>query len=239
MKPIWLTGLLFLLSFLAIADEKVHFSATSPLIYPISLSHTSYVRGTINTERDFASAVLMNSKGEKVKHLSERANELRLYLKPEHSGDYVIKLTSEVNNSAQVQLHPAIEQPVQMAAAPLLSQRLGLLQQELAEGEGTDDFWQEMAASGTPLVEYQDDDSALVTFLWRGAKHNVQLYGAPFGSHQNLVRLADSDVWFKTYALPSDTVMALPISTGCASRPRSGKSFSYRYLGNQTTRPIE
>ncbi|WP_420994171.1 alpha/beta hydrolase-fold protein [Cupriavidus sp. 30B13] len=75
-------------------------------------------------------------------------------------------------------------------------------------------FWREMAARGTPLVEPADADGAgmLVTFLWRGARGNVRLFGSPAGDHDALARLGDSDVWFRSYRLPATTRLSYQLA---------------------------
>lgn len=56
-------------------------------------------------------------------------------------------------------------------------------------------------------MEPVDDSHKRVTFLWRGAKQNVFILGSPAGDHDPLFRLGDSDVWFRSYVVPADTVM--------------------------------
>jgi enterochelin esterase family protein len=77
-------------------------------------------------------------------------------------------------------------------------------------GTNTDAFWSEMRERGTPLVEPFGPDAAyqLVTFLWR-AVHETRnvIVKASFSDPVSptdlaLHRLADSDVWYRTYKLP-------------------------------------
>ena len=65
-------------------------------------------------------------------------------------------------------------------------------------------FWQDAAAWGGPLVEPVDARHSRVTFLWRGARHNVRLIGAPSADHEWLDRLGDTDIWFKSFTVPND-----------------------------------
>jgi len=88
-------------------------------------------------------------------------------------------------------------------ASPTLQQ----LQRELAAGGNTDAFWRARQAQGTPMVEPVDADHKRVTFLWRGARSNVFLLGSPESEHDPLFRLGRSDVWFRSYVVPADTVM--------------------------------
>lgn len=87
--------------------------------------------------------------------------------------------------------------------SPLLQQ----LARELAAGGDTEAFWRARKTQGTPLVEPVDAQHKRVTFLWRGAHSNVFLLGSPTGEHDPLFRLGDSDVWFRSYVVPADTVM--------------------------------
>ena len=88
-----------------------------------------------------------------------------------------------------------------------VSPRLQQLSRELAAGGSTVDFWQEREREGTPMVEPVDADHKRVTFLWRGASRNVFILGSPAGDHDPLFRLGHSDVWFRSYVVPSDTLM--------------------------------
>lgn len=88
-----------------------------------------------------------------------------------------------------------------------ISPRLQALKQTLAAGGSTAAFWQERELEGTPMVEPVDAGHKRVTFLWRGAQNNVFLLGSPAGEHDPLFRLGGSDVWFRSYVVPADTLM--------------------------------
>jgi enterochelin esterase family protein len=89
------------------------------------------------------------------------------------------------------------------------SPRIERLRAELANAViTTENFWSEIKASGTPLVEPLGEKHALVTFLWRGSTdtRNVLVYLSDFGGVRPqdymMRRLARSDVWFLTVRLP-------------------------------------
>ncbi|MTH48272.1 alpha/beta hydrolase-fold protein [Intestinirhabdus alba] len=89
-----------------------------------------------------------------------------------------------------------------------LSPTIRHLRQQLSQGQSSASFWQQIAQrGGTPLTEESDANNVIVTFLWRGAKHNVFILGAPSGDHDPMFRLADSDVWYRSYLLPKQTLM--------------------------------
>ncbi len=68
-----------------------------------------------------------------------------------------------------------------------------------------ENFWQHINKLGTPLIEPLDEKNVRMTFLWRGAKHNVRLFGGPANDHMWLAKLPDSDIWFHSFDVPNDT----------------------------------
>lgn len=98
---------------------------------------------------------------------------------------------------------PLMVAQVMEPVSPTLQQ----LAKQLAAGGTTAAFWQARQQAGTPLVEPVDATHKRVTFLWRGARGNVFILGSPAGDHDPLFRLAQSDVWFRSYVVPADTVM--------------------------------
>lgn len=103
---------------------------------------------------------------------------------------------------------PAADQQVLLPQAPLRSPRLQALAAQLAAGASSDAFWQEVAAQGAPLVEPWSDSERLVSFVWRGARHSVRLFGSPSGNHEPLQRLESgklpNDVWWASFVMPRD-----------------------------------
>jgi enterochelin esterase-like enzyme len=67
--------------------------------------------------------------------------------------------------------------------------------------EDLEEFWRAVRASGTPLVEPIDDDTVLVTFLWRG---EAEVTNVGWGVDLTLERLPDTDLWYGSVLLPAD-----------------------------------
>jgi len=72
-------------------------------------------------------------------------------------------------------------------------------------------FWRSMRGRGTPLVEPVPgaEDSLLLTFFWRGDAdtRDVAVVGGVAGwvpSQNTMQRVAESDVWYRTYVVGSD-----------------------------------
>lgn len=97
-----------------------------------------------------------------------------------------------------------------LAQAAPESPRVARLVADIAGGDGSalEQFWSEMKAQGTPLYEPGGDpEHALVTFLWRGEADTRNVL-VNFDAEQNfanlqLVQLTGTDVWQRSYRLPS------------------------------------
>jgi enterochelin esterase-like enzyme len=97
-------------------------------------------------------------------------------------------------------------------AAPVDSARLAaaLSGGPLGLQDAIDALWEEVAASGAPLMEPIDDDTTLVTFLWRdpGDTDNalVLFFSAPTDGDFSdflMTHVPGTDLWFRSYPLPS------------------------------------
>jgi enterochelin esterase family protein len=130
-----------------------------------------------------------------------------LEIHAESEGPYAITIDSIVPPSAQIKPAEVLESP-----------RLRRLQQSLAAGGTTDEFWREARRGRGPLIERDGvqpplaDGTSLVTFLWRGAKTGVRLFGAPSNDHDDLKRLAASDVWYGSYRVPNAARIAYKLA---------------------------
>lgn len=114
------------------------------------------------------------------------------------------------NDTEQVHIKPKAVKSLSYAApceaVQPQSSRLKSIQKQLQKNSNPwiqnkqallDEFWNEVKVAGTPLIEKIDAKTSRMTFLWRGAEHNVRLIGGPSNDHEWLTRLPDSDIWFK------------------------------------------
>ncbi len=83
------------------------------------------------------------------------------------------------------------------------SPRVDWLRRDLQAGvpDALDAFWHEAVDRGTPLIDTVDDDTVLVTFVWRGRATSTSV---AWGVDLPLERLSDSDLWWATTRLPAD-----------------------------------
>lgn len=101
----------------------------------------------------------------------------------------------------------------QRADAPVyLSQQINTIAQHLAQPGAIENFWQSIRQQGTPIVEPLNDKAAVLTFVARGAKEKVLLIGAPADDHQYLERLANTDIWYKSFIVPLSTRLSYKLA---------------------------
>lgn len=188
-------------------------SADGSASHPLALDDGDYVEGTLDTGAEPAELRLIDHEGRPLRLLLDRTTgretfrfvaddrvaALRVTLRA--PGAYRLALTRRI---AVVDQHPVLRGH--------LSPAIEALAAELAQGGGTAAFWRDVARQGTPLVEPLEPGRVVMTFLVRGARHNVRLLGGPTSNHERLERLGDSDVWFKSFIVPSTTRLSYRIA---------------------------
>jgi len=169
-----------------------------------------YVQGRLRG--DGMRLVLLDAQGARVRVLSKGRREVeefmfvtgssgpyRLDVRAPKAGDYRLEILQRVPRAAQVR-------PAELPESPRL--------RSLLQSGDTAAFWREIEAGGTPLVESEGvtpplaAHERLVTFLWRGAERTVRLHGGPSADHDELRRLAGTDIWYRSYRLPDSTRLA-------------------------------
>jgi len=184
------------------------FDASGEVCFLLPELTENYVSVTLNGVTD---ARLLDGKNRRIRTLVENGPV---------DGEHTLLFALPVKQSTSLVLHGEAGKPwrfqwrmketyalprVQMLEPE--SPTLQALAKTVAAGGSTDAFWQAQALQGTPMVEPVDATHKRVTFLWRGARENVFLSGSPAGEHDPLFRLGNSDVWFRSYVVPADTVM--------------------------------
>src|SRR5690606_2765066 len=118
---------------------------------------------------------------------------------------------------------PGTHEPPAATRPALSSPRLRDLARQLELGTGTEAFWKEMARQGTPQIEDRPDGKKLMTFLFRGARRNARIMGAPSNDHEPMMRLEGSDVWYRTFIVPADTRLSYRIAPDIPEPPGSSR----------------
>ncbi|MES0879233.1 enterochelin esterase domain-containing protein [Roseibium sp. SCP14] len=140
------------------------------------------------------------------------------YLKvhsPEKPGDRQTGFHIEFNKVSQ----PLTEQKEQDAAANPLSPALHRLMAGSLTKQTIDEFWSELESKGTPLIEPVDDGTSIVTFFYRGAKSGVHILGSPSADHDPMYRLESTDIWYRSYRLPTSTRLSYRLAPDVPNIP--------------------
>jgi len=101
-----------------------------------------------------------------------------------------------------------------------------------------DEFWHEVSLKGTPLVEPipGDPENALVTFLYPGDKdvNNVVVFigNGLWGDidSNRMVRLLESDIWYKTYKFRRDARFTYSLSVNDSLKSLRGMKDTVEWL---------
>ena len=93
-------------------------------------------------------------------------------------------------------------------------------------GSAVAQFWEEIGKKHTPLIEPvpNEDQSSLVTFLWRGNAdtHNVVVIGGVAGTDltkNQMSNIPSTDVWYKTYKVRNDARFIYSLSPNDSLQP--------------------
>jgi len=95
---------------------------------------------------------------------------------------------------------------------PPLSPAIAELTRTLAAGGSAESFWKNVVRVGTPLVEPGPDGQMVLTFLMRGARRNVRIFGSPSGDHDDMQRLPGTDIWYRSYLVPPETRLSYQLA---------------------------
>jgi Enterochelin esterase and related enzymes len=189
-------------------DQKGKFDASGEICFSLPEMGENYVSARLSGVTD---AFLLDNQNRLVRSLVsggpvDGQHMLLFSLPVKQASSLVLRGTEGTSWYFQWQIkqtHALADSQQQDPASPGLQQ----LARELAAGGNTDAFWLARQQEGTPMVEAVDEHHKRVTFLWRGASSNVYLLGSPGGDHDALFRLGQSDVWFRSYIVPDDTLM--------------------------------
>ncbi len=81
------------------------------------------------------------------------------------------------------------------------------------------DFWDKAKQAGTPLIEPLDEQQSRVTFLWRGATKNARIWGGVSTEHDFMQRFGETDIWYKSYIVPNDTLVEYKLAPDVPTLP--------------------
>ncbi|MCB5160484.1 alpha/beta hydrolase-fold protein [Marinomonas algarum] len=218
MKKIGLTTLLMIFSLNANAvalkiNEPQHIKIATKESADLLIEKPRYFNGYIRSDQRLSQVTVMNSKGETVKQLiNSPSKEVEIFWYVDKSDHYTIEFITENKSTANIDVAlntMALQEsqyvsPDTTITSPLILQTKNRLDQGVEQADTL--FWQQVEQKGgTPLVEYTDNGTALVTFLYKGFVDNVRILGAPYEGHIHLTQLDNSNIWFHSYEVPLET----------------------------------
>ncbi|HEV7306066.1 alpha/beta hydrolase-fold protein [Ensifer sp.] len=208
-------------------------------LFAIDANEGDYIKGTFNVTRGRIRVELVDAVGNPLRRLVERAEGESEFQFVVGSQDERLQITAETATEARVLIVNRVEVGEQkVPKSQPVSPRMLKLMAAVEQGDTTEAFWNEISATGTPLVEQAADGQTLVTFLGRGAMKNIRMFGAPSGDHENLERLAETDVWFKTFSVPADTRLSYQLAFDVPDLPGSDRDRRVAILATAAADPL-
>jgi enterochelin esterase-like enzyme len=123
----------------------------------------------------------------------------------------------------------------------ILSPRLQILHSALQKPGSAvlSEFWMEMEHQGTPIIEPDTEGYSFVTFLWRhdGSARRVaviQDWGCDGIREHHMARLSESDIWYLTRRMRSDTRTTYQLSPSPSTDPNESAPYRLDPLNPKT-----
>lgn len=215
--------------------ETVDLAAGAPLRLTIEAPPGSYLAGRIEAGTLGVDADLLDAQGRHLRRLAQDGHGSIGFHAMAEQDLTLLQLSAPQAGRVTVTLEQRVPPARQHAPAPdYLSPRIAAL----AAGGDADAFWRAVAAEGTPMVEPADNDEAIVTFLWRGARRNVRLFGGPSSDHEWLDRLAGTDIWFKSFRVPDSLRLSYRLAPDVPDVPGDARARRVAILATAQMDPL-
>lgn len=199
---------------LALAKPLVldtNLSSYQTLTLPFTLEENDFVRGEYKTSARIKGITLVDEHQKPIRRLSEPfAQEERFLFTAPYTGKYALvieALAQEALVNCTLDILKPLSQKATSLQEPIISPTL-LKMQGVSD---TKAFWEKMKNQGTPLVEAHDE-TFILTFLYQGAQHNVQIMGAPIGDIAHMQKMNGNDIWYKSFIVPKGTRLSYQLA---------------------------
>lgn len=176
--------------------------------YTFLVDKGSYINAVVTAENKTDVSLIDQQSNPIRKVLDKNAKQARLHFiadydhpKMIYSGSVPeIKINRIVSKAEQ-------DNYIKQTDSKLINQAFSMLK----SGVSTEDIWNKLIKNGSPLIE-QVDDETLITFIYKGAKNNVLIFGAPASNHGWMERLQQSNIWYKSYKVPNTTRLSYKLA---------------------------
>ncbi|ALJ38389.1 MULTISPECIES: enterochelin esterase [Azospirillum] len=212
-------------------------------VHSLELDDGDYVEGVLDSGADVADLRLIDQDGRPIRLLLNGTAGREVFRFVTKPGMAALRVTLPASGGYRLTLTRRIavadQHPVRQGH---LSPTIAALAETVKRGGSTDAFWQDVARRGTPLVEPLKDapgsGQVAMTFLARGARRNVRLLGGPTSNHENLERLGQSDVWFKSFIVPVSTRLSYQIAPDVPDFPGTCRECRMAILAQLQADPL-
>lgn len=194
--------------------------------HALPLQAGDYVRGILQGRG--MRLVLLDASGQRQRVLARGVHEEQGFMfAAERGGAYTLQVRAAQAGSYRLQVDAPIpaQAAVPQAQAPAPESPRLRAWMTGPQPEHSAPFWQAVQAEGAPLVECEGLQPALaageclVTFVWRGAQRNVRLMGGPSNDHDALQRLGQTDIWYRSYRVPTSTRLSYQLAPDVPELP--------------------
>ena len=212
----------------------------APIRVALEAAPGDYLRGHFLTANALADLTLVSASGHPVRQLVAAGDERRQFQFVVDAADQVLEVRG-YGGGGRFELTLDRQVPVASQQAPereFLSPTIAEVARVIADGGDTEAFWQQVARAGTPLVEPGPDGRRILTFLYRGAERNVRLFGAPSSNHEQLARLGQSDIWFRSFEAPDSTRLSYQLAPDVPDLPGTARERRVAILATAKADPL-
>lgn len=169
------------------------------VIIPLKLKKQSFIKGNYKSDLRIDKIELLDKKNSFLRRLdSPNQLEESFYFLTNDDESFFIKFYSKNNTNCHLKIEKILPTKYENRQEEILSPIIKEQKIKLQSNGNNDEFWEKVLKIGTPLLE-QTTDGYIITFLYRGAKHNVRLLGGPVSDHVLLDKLGNSDIWYKSF----------------------------------------
>lgn len=215
------------LSFEAAAEQALIIPTTSDEQYWIAELHIpAGLLLHVVLEQESGRKVLTSfaSGTEQLRFMSQNKASLKLQIANEWS-DYDTPLHWSLSPIQVLPAPPVTEVSIEQLKSPQLKQWV-------KEGQ---------VPTHSPIIETlpgQSESERLMTFVYLGAKHNVRILGAPSNDIISLQKLKDSNIWFRSFAVPADTLLSYRVAPDVPHLDASKRENRVAILSRAETDPL-
>lgn len=215
-------------------------SASKPVTLRIEAEADDYIKGVLDAGHGAVTLDIVTLDGVHVRRLLDQSSGRAEFQFVVEKPGWQLKLSAAADDQPfDLSLLQQITSAEQVPPGhDYLSPTMAALAKEIAAGSSSAAFWSQAETEGTPLVEPGSDGQSIATFLWRGARRNVRLFGSPSGDHENLERIGLSDVWFKSFVVPADTRLSYQLAPDVPDVPGTARERRVAILATAQEDPL-